>query len=823
MRSTDFLARYGVQLADAGYDVLPIAPGTKYPVLKGWESVSVTRQRVEGWIAGGHAHDGVGVRTGRVVGVDIDILDSRLADRVEAWCHARLGFAPCRTGRAPKRLLVYRAETPFAKVQSAKWLSPDGVEHKIEVLADGQQFVAWAIHPETKKPFTWSHDSLLTTPPGDLEELTEGGAREVVAEFERLAAEAGWTRKVGGLAPLQGAVVADTDDVFATIRSEVVIEDDELQRLLMAIEDFDTYETWVSVGMALHHHYEGGETGLDFWREWSAQSVKALSDDALEHKWCSFGDAGGRPTKTARYIIQLGREALKRQSAALVSTLKGRLLTAASLDDLRAAAAEASAAEMDILDRESLCGALKASWRRLEGSALSVAIVRSMLRYRAPDRQGQVPAWLGGWVYLLHADVWYHKDSGQETTQAGFNAMYDRRVMSAAEREAGKAAPEVHASVVALNVHGVRTFANRLYLPGEADEFTLNGLEYVNAYRDHLVPMVPETPTARDRRNIRFVEDHFKLLFPDARERGIFLSFLAFVVQTGRRPNWAVLIQGTEGDGKSFLTDLMGAVLGGNNVKTIAPQTLQALPFNGWAEGSQLAIVEEVKLHGHNRHDVLNSIKPQITNATIEMHRKGKDPYQAPNTQAYILLTNFPDALPLGENDSRYFVLHSRFQTKLALNAFKKLRPSYFHDLFNAVVESAGALRGWLLVTPMHAEFDAKDRAPWSRGRDYMAQMSASSESDDVTTALAGSLRLDVSRSMLNMSSLIEEIERLTGNILNPWLVRRILLSSGWTCLGRFSADGQMRMFWTQTPDAYKAPGGGWDRGKIGERLLLEI
>ncbi len=76
----------------------------------------------------------------RVIGVDIDILDNSLALRVKQVFIDRLGFTPLqRVGKAPKVLLVYRVSSPMTKLSL----------HPIEVLASGQQFVAYGIHPDT--------------------------------------------------------------------------------------------------------------------------------------------------------------------------------------------------------------------------------------------------------------------------------------------------------------------------------------------------------------------------------------------------------------------------------------------------------------------------------------------------------------------------------------------------------------------------------------------------------------------------------------------------------------------------------------------------
>src|SRR4051794_20872032 len=85
-----------------------------------------------------------------------------------------------RIGLAPKRLLVYRAEAPFAGFK----------RHPIEVLARGQQFVAFAIHPETGQPYQWPLESLADIDASTLPEVTEEKCRAFVAAAFELIPEA---------------------------------------------------------------------------------------------------------------------------------------------------------------------------------------------------------------------------------------------------------------------------------------------------------------------------------------------------------------------------------------------------------------------------------------------------------------------------------------------------------------------------------------------------------------------------------------------------------------------------------------------------------
>jgi len=60
----------------------------------------------------------------------------------------------------------------------------------------------------------------------------------------------------------------------------------DLNEMLAHVRDWDDYEVWVKVGMALHHATSG--SAFDLWDQWSQQSAKY---DAAEmtSKWHSFG------------------------------------------------------------------------------------------------------------------------------------------------------------------------------------------------------------------------------------------------------------------------------------------------------------------------------------------------------------------------------------------------------------------------------------------------------------------------------------------------------------------------------------------------------
>jgi len=150
-----FLGRYGARVIDNGYLIVPIARGSKQPTDKGWTGFRSNHKLLKKWVDGDHRLSGAGVLTRTTPAVDLDLRCKAAAAHMHDFVVALLGDAPVRIGRAPKQLLLYRTDEPFPKRSSKAYLDEWGDKQQVEVLADGQQFVAYAIHPDTGKPYAW--------------------------------------------------------------------------------------------------------------------------------------------------------------------------------------------------------------------------------------------------------------------------------------------------------------------------------------------------------------------------------------------------------------------------------------------------------------------------------------------------------------------------------------------------------------------------------------------------------------------------------------------------------------------------------------------
>ena len=195
LKRYDYLAQYGQRLLDNGYQIVPIRFGGKAPGFDGWEKSRATREQLREWLENGHRNAGVGIVTKNTPAIDIDIRDKKVAMLMDAYVRKNFGGKLVRIGRAPKRLFLFRCDAPFRKMRTTVRMDDFDDKQQIEVLAEGQQFVAYAKHPETGKPYEWPDQGFnpLTVPANDLPTITVEQIEGLFAYFEEVADKEKWT------------------------------------------------------------------------------------------------------------------------------------------------------------------------------------------------------------------------------------------------------------------------------------------------------------------------------------------------------------------------------------------------------------------------------------------------------------------------------------------------------------------------------------------------------------------------------------------------------------------------------------------------------
>lgn len=802
-QATGYLAQHGTALIQNGYSIIPIPPGKKAPGFEGWQNTKATPNMVKEWVDNGHRDSGVGILTKNNPVIDLDILDPEVAKMMEDWCLLNIGDAPVRVGRAPKRLLVYRTEKPFRKMKTGKYEDEWGDQHEIEILGDGQQFVAYAIHKDTGTPYTWT----TKTHPAELHHenltvLTPDVCRDLFTYFEEQATKRGWKKVSNGLSGT--AVSADSDDVFAEVESVVDISTDELRRRLMVIPDNHSRDNWVTVGMALYHQFGGDEEGLSLWHEWSESADNYDAED-LNDKWRSFSiDGKRRAPVTVRTILKMAKDAETSLAAKITLELKDEFIAAKDEGDWRKVCIKVRHAEIDSLARSQLVEVAKKRYFEITQTRLPVAEVRKQLAYEMKNPE-RTPSWCHDWVYDASDDRFFHVKTKLTMTTQGFNSVFSRYALTREDMARGRVSPSSTPSELALNRYKINTVHGRMYAPGEDVIFTYNGIMVVNTYPEYQVPDVPKEYRPIDKAAIKRVSNHIAHLLPDPEEQRLFMNWLAWVVQNpGKRVNWAMVLQGVEGDGKSFFAFLLRAVMGPSNVRMLNANVLEG-NFTGWAHGQCVIVVEEPRLQGHNKYDVLNRVKPLITNDVIEVHAKGKDPYNVQNTSNYFMPTNFRDALPLNRNDRRYCVLFSQWQQREALGKFVDEHPTYYLDLYNTLSEASPALRKWLLEHDVDEDFPAGGDAPRTKAHAYMVSSSMPESIRVIEEIISEGKYADITEDLVNATALPDAMIGRDAELPQTQGLARLLEHNGYVFLGRIRLPGdRFGRFWSKNPQMFR-------------------
>lgn len=809
---TEYLAKYGERTLANGFEIIPIKPGTKRPPFKEWEDIRANPRKLERWLEHGRGDHGVGILARKTPLVDIDCRDPEIVKQMVRFTQKLLGPTLQRIGFAPKTGLLYRTDKPFPKVNSKVFIDPDNpvdkdgktLAHKLEVLGDGQQFVAFAIHPDTREPYRWiDKKAPHTFSWEDLPEITREDGLAIADHFESLMTEAGYVPKKGTALKRLDATAGDDDedDEFAHDTHPIDLTTQELSLKLGMVPGAEDYDTWLQIGMALWHQYHGDNEGLILWHEWSAQANN-YDQDVLDDKWPTFEIEGkGRQPVTARLILKLANEEEKRLAGEQVQDTREEIASARTIEDLREVATKVKRLAFDSLVRESVANLVRKRYKEITGDTMTASTARQLTRYENPENKRQ-PKWLEGYVYIERDKVFYHTETRVELDAEAFNAKHNRFMMTQKDRLEGRSAPEHTASTAALNLWEIETVYRRMYMP-HADQFFMhNGQRFVNFYNEIGVPDVPDRLNADEKMAIKIVKAHLIHLFPYESDRKLLLDWLAYIVQNKRRISWMPLIQGTEADGKTFFAMMLKMILGHANVAIVPGEALQER-YNHFMEGVLLVFVEEIRLHGANRYEALNRMKPWITNDNISIRAMRSGSYEIVNTASLMAATNHKDAMPVGENDTRIFPMFSRWQTKKAIASFKRIHPRYYTDLYGTL-DHAGALRKWLLEHEISEDFNPEERAPESTARAEMIQLNESDEITAFAEALEASTKRDFCETILD-SSLVEDVLEEKGiDAPRSRALNRFLSEAGFSPFKPIFHQGKTRRLWTRTPDIFR-------------------
>jgi hypothetical protein len=207
--------------------------------------------------------------------------------------------------------------------------------------------------------------------------------------------------------------------------------------------------------------------------------------------------------------------------------------------------------------------------------------------------------------------------------------------------------------------------------PGELVED--EGRYMVNVY----VPV--ETP--RMTGDITPFLTHLAKLIPDTHDRLIILSYMAALIQyKGVKFQWTPLIQGTEGNGKTLLTRCVAFAIGRQYTHMPKANDIDN-KFNGWILNKLFIGVEDIYVPDHKR-EVVEALKPMITNTELEIQLKGVDQITKTVCANFILNMNDKAGFKKTQNDRRFCMFYTAQQC-VSDTVRDGMGGNYFPDLYN--------------------------------------------------------------------------------------------------------------------------------------------
>lgn len=195
---------------------------------------------------------------------------------------------------------------------------------------------------------------------------------------------------------------------------------------------------------------------------------------------------------------------------------------------------------------------------------------------------------------------------------------------------------------------------------------------------------------------------HLEKLLPDPGDRAILIAYMAACVQyKGVKFQWAPLIQGAEGNGKTLFTRCVAFAIG-ERYTHLPPAEHLTEKYNEWLFDRLFIGVEDVYVPEHKR-EVIETLKPMITNTRLAMRAMQASQVMRDVCANFILNTNHKDGIRKTTSDRRFCVFYTAQQSVSDIER-DGMGGDYFPDLYDWLKGAGkyageGAAHGYAIVS----------------------------------------------------------------------------------------------------------------------------
>ena len=182
--------------------------------------------------------------------------------------------------------------------------------------------------------------------------------------------------------------------------------------------------------------------------------------------------------------------------------------------------------------------------------------------------------------------------------------------------------------------------------------------------------------------------NHLAKVLPDARDREILLSFMAAVIQyPGEKFQWAPLLQGTEGNGKTLFSRCVAAAVGERYTHWPAANEI-AEKYNSWVFDNIFIGIEDICVPDHKK-EILSVLLPMITNDRLAKRAMQTDQVMHWNCSKFMFNANPRDAIQKTKKDRRYCVFFTAQQDEEDIER-DGMGGNYFPELYKWLKKAGG-------------------------------------------------------------------------------------------------------------------------------------
>lgn len=711
----EYFKKAAPKLARLGYEVLP-AHGKRL-LIEGWTHIPLPVSQIDAWAANGEAASNVSIRTGTgpvpVIAIDIDILAPDVAAAVARSAIDHFGPAPRRVGKDPKCALIYRTQGPFPKLNSPKWKSPGGSGHKVEVLATGQQFVAYGLHPDTGKEYRWIGEPLSRFEPWELAPVSADAVEAWMRDVVPTLIPGDWTivQAASRVRELDGEA-----DPFPTLKCDGITLDD--LRFMLAnlpAECCDDYDEWRDVVFAVHHQYSGTDEeqeARDIVDEWSQQSV-SYEVGCVEKVWGSANTERAGNTRTLRSVIKILGEkwaAYRRTKAGAPPepTKDERIASKSRWTELISTTDCPIDLENSVMPQIAADQALAESQRGMLADELVRRFAQLTPSNRSPFTVTEIKKRIKRIVQARAAtdrpdDNWMFEDLAVVRVGGKVAVLMVRET-----EEPGNEAPVITMTPADTSLY----FRDQTVMRYDPEKDKVAPTSMYDEWVSH--------PAATRYRGIEFEPGGGRAGFyniwrgfgltPVAGDCGLFLAhirdvicagntehfdwligWLADLVQNpGRKPGTAVVLRGGEGAGKGkAFADQLRDIVGARLYRKVSRVEQLIGKFNAHLAGALLIFANESLWGGDPSKE--GALKDLITEDRQRIEPKGIDSFEISDYARLLFATNEGWAVPAGHDARRFFVLDVSNSRQGDAGYFKALyaelnnggRSAFLHHLMN--------------------------------------------------------------------------------------------------------------------------------------------